>query len=79
MGFQTEHLEDQIAILKEANAQLADKIKIAVKALEFYANESDVFEGYSLGEDYSSVDIGDSYSVEVLGKRARIALGKIRE
>ena len=28
MGFQTEHLEDEIRELKEANAQLAEKIKM---------------------------------------------------
>ena len=53
-------------------------IKELREALEFYANEADLFEGYFDSDDYSPVDIGDNFSVEVLGRRAREVLGKIR-
>ena len=80
MGFQTEHLEDEIELLKEANAKLAGKLKITTEALEFYADRDNWHEG-DFTESATCI-IGDSMQVgrdcPVGGKLATNTLGKIR-
>lgn len=79
-------LESDIKLLKLCRAErmkkikeLETKLKIAEEALEFYANEADIFDGFQYSDDYSKVDILENTSAEVLGKRAREALNAIKE
>ena len=71
-------IEQQGAKIKELqkeNAKLKERLKEAENVIEFYAYESDAFDGYDNTNDFSVVYVGN-LGVECLGKKAREYLEK---
>jgi hypothetical protein len=73
-----DYQQEKIDKLEEDRRKLMNALLVYKRAINFYADSADMFDGYDMWEDTSDV-CQDNLCVEVLGRRAREARDRVKE